>query len=912
MTDKPTPLPAIAAVASQTIGVQDPVIKDEISHEVEPVEEEPYTIKCICNFSDDDGNTIYCETCDTWQHIDCFYPNNREEAIREDFAHSCAECQPRSLDRQKAIERILRLRNAVIQEVDKKPKRPPSKSHKKKPRPNELQINAHPGSTMETGKHTSPSENHPPAKKAKTSHRPSQSISSHPSKRSPPYNNPRTSTAHPPSPATTPPDLPDDFLIHHYSAGFHSLYDEHEVPDAHNNTYASLKIPTALTTWVRHPETMKQEVGHTPSEVFQKGLDKLEHKPTLEVKDATRSLELGPTLRWRFLTTTSPIQKDVPLIELNGEIGFQKDYCADPDNLWADLSSPLPFVFFHPVLPLYIDTRKEGSRARYIRRSCKPNAQLDTYLSEDTVYHFWLVSDRHIGVDEQITLPWDFRLDKTVCPRWLHLLGLREDETPGHDDFEMEASEYTSISNWIDRILSEYGGCACDLDNNCAFARFHRRYLHGRTHGRVTNGKKRQRKPRMHTISPTSTGHATNSRAASEGNGDDNTDHDGRDDSGSSRSKPPSRDRTPHRQGSLDQPGILTEPTDRDKRKVAMVEDSFRRMEQQQQPPRKKKRISDGTATSSSSTKTKARTGSAASQANNTEPVQARSQSGSPASRHSPQLPDGTDSLVQAQESRSSRSRQTSSVPRPAYCDAAVQTDPVDGQWFSDPSRSPRPRKKIVRLAVRLLNSRYRDRPHEDKLQLHSEATQVSTSTTMDIDHPAFNDDKLAEIGALKDAVGSTTYEMEQSSPIDTAPGPPMLNGNDSTQLTATKGTALRVQLPPVPTFDNTGLNPPSATTPQSTSSTIAHSPFSNTTNSPFVPSVGMMVTQPSPVKKKLSLSDYTKSRLNKGSGKVAGGNAILKSSISNPDDIKIDAIMESPSTEKPEDEYSAPATAAA
>jgi hypothetical protein len=70
--------------------------------------EEPYTIKCICISSNDDGNTIYCETCDTWQHIRCFYPDNFEEAIREDFAHSCAECKPRPLDRQRAWERMHR------------------------------------------------------------------------------------------------------------------------------------------------------------------------------------------------------------------------------------------------------------------------------------------------------------------------------------------------------------------------------------------------------------------------------------------------------------------------------------------------------------------------------------------------------------------------------------------------------------------------------------------------------------------------------------------------------------------------------------------------------------------------------------------------------------------------------------
>ncbi|KAF5575530.1 ankyrin repeat [Fusarium pseudocircinatum] len=70
--------------------------------------EEPYTIKCICNFSEDDGNTIYCETCDTWQHIRCFYLDNEEEAIREDFAHSCAECKPRPLYHQRARDWMLR------------------------------------------------------------------------------------------------------------------------------------------------------------------------------------------------------------------------------------------------------------------------------------------------------------------------------------------------------------------------------------------------------------------------------------------------------------------------------------------------------------------------------------------------------------------------------------------------------------------------------------------------------------------------------------------------------------------------------------------------------------------------------------------------------------------------------------
>jgi hypothetical protein len=74
---------------------------------LDAVEEEPYIINCICGFNGDDGNTIYCEKCDTWQHIACFYPDNQDQACREDFTHSCAECLPRFLDVEGARKRAI-------------------------------------------------------------------------------------------------------------------------------------------------------------------------------------------------------------------------------------------------------------------------------------------------------------------------------------------------------------------------------------------------------------------------------------------------------------------------------------------------------------------------------------------------------------------------------------------------------------------------------------------------------------------------------------------------------------------------------------------------------------------------------------------------------------------------------------
>lgn len=61
--------------------------------------------KCICLNLEPDGNTIYCEKCETWQHVDCYYHDNTEEAMSETFKHLCLDCNPRPLDIEGALSR---------------------------------------------------------------------------------------------------------------------------------------------------------------------------------------------------------------------------------------------------------------------------------------------------------------------------------------------------------------------------------------------------------------------------------------------------------------------------------------------------------------------------------------------------------------------------------------------------------------------------------------------------------------------------------------------------------------------------------------------------------------------------------------------------------------------------------------
>lgn len=890
-----TAVPALAA----SVSVPEALLKKQ-----ETADEEPYTIKCICGFSDDDGNTIYCETCDTWQHIECFYPDSVQDALREDFAHSCADCKPRPLDSRTAHDRQkARIKSLASEEEmsDKKTRRPPSKSHRKKPKPSELQLNGHSSSKDENTKHATPHDHTTHThKKSKSTHKAAQSVSSQAPKRSPSYGTSKANPTHPPSPATTPPEVPINFRPRNYSQ---NLTSDRDVQMVNVNSYARLEISLTMSMWLRDPSKMEKETGCHSSDVFQQAPSNLE---TFKLANqvAHKSSPTGTAgSAFHYLSAVVGIEKDVPLLELNGQIGFQTDYCQDPTHRWNELTAPVSFVFFHPMLPLYIDTRREGSKARYVRRSCKPNSALDTYLTDGSEYHFWLVSERRIAPKEQITIPWDVRFPPDKSHRMLHILGLGDDEVGAQVEPELDELEYDGLANWVDLILSEYGGCACDLGEECAFIRFKQNYAtktHHRSNPQPSNAltvpKKRPRKPKtQHTISPTSTGHATNSRAASEGRLEGSPENDGRSQSGSGRSKPPSRDMTPARQGSFDTLGILTEPTDRDKRKVAMVEDSFRRMEQQQ-PPRKKKRISDGTGGTGATTgtKTKATSKSVGSQPSNMpngNPDRRYVDAGTSGSKsHSPPLAAAQHASGSARNTSSRHgsapmpSRSGSAASRPSYVDAAVQTDPVEGEWLGSQAE-PRPKRRIVSLSKRLLSGR------KVRLEEEERRKQMSlngTTTPMDIESPTFQ----------QGPSGSSSIATGVEKPLGLSV--PELR----VEMNALKHRSmdLRVQLPPVPAFGSST----SAPTPLSATSPMMQSPFaSNNLAHHFGLSsgIGVAVT-PSPIKKKMSLSDY-KSRHKTARPSI--GTAPLKTSVSmsnveepkSASSVDTSAAGASPATEK-------------
>ncbi|KAK2626393.1 hypothetical protein QTJ16_004655 [Diplocarpon rosae] len=852
----------------------------------ESAEEEPYTIKCICDYSDDDGNTIYCEICDTWQHIECFYPGQVDDASREEFDHSCADCKPRTLtlDRRHATERQRQQRQnkTVNDSPDRKTKRPPSKSHKKKTKPSELQVNGH--HDHDGHKHGSP----PPHPKKSKGHRSHQSISSQ-VKRSPPV---PSRPAHPPSPVHTPPDLPNNFEVHGYSERFLTLYDDDRSTRTTDcNSFANLSVSNLMATWIHDPETLQADTGMKKEDILQflKVPVNSLRWPALRVERREETVN-GTLLIRRCLINSAHITGTLPVGELNGLIGFQKDYCSDVDNRWAEAAHPRPFVFFLPHLPLFLDTRNEGSLCRYARRSCRPNTALDIFIAQGSEYHFWLTTDRPLSANEEVTMPWEFKFPAQLSSRYHRLLNLSDEEGAPSDGTEITDDDYDFLAPVVHMVLSDHGGCACNLGPDCAFVRFHRAY-HGKTQIQLNGAKsKKGRKTKQNHVSPTSTGHATNSRAASEGQGDQMEEDDNRSVSGSTRSKPHSRDMTPLHSGEAN--GILTGNSEREKRKIAALEDSFRKMEQGQgQPPRKKKRASEGSNTGlpshpTATSKPRQRSvaprapapqapGTVASGPRSHKYIDAstasRTQSGSPHSGISPTgVPRSPDNHASPGPLIAYRSRHSSTSPKPKYTESATQTDEVKNAWWNLPTL--RPKRSIVSLSQRLLNNRRTlQRKQEAEacqqpVPAHGgEESRASPDTSMDID--SYEDgQKIDSPTDVKDRkmsiVSSTSNDIPGTNdiPIPDAPAPNPKPPPPTwpSQTTPSAGShhpqklpELRVQLPSVPVF----TAHPLSGTPLSAA---AQSPF-GTAPSPSITPPGNGIG-PSPVKterKKLSLSDY-------------------------------------------------------
>ena len=274
--------------------------------------------------------------------------------------------------------------------------------------------------------------------------------------------------------SSTPHRLVGKTLIEPPSLEFLNLY-HHTIdyPTATRNEFET-EVTRDLTSWSLDNVSLSQATnGLVPQQVFIRlpaPLDSMKF-PAIDVRHvvnpSTNICDQVP--QWKYLTTRKHLAKGSIAGELRGRVGSLQSYRQSEGNNWSFLRHPASFVFFHPTLPIYIDTRTVGSKFKYVRRSCRPNTEMKTVLEEGSTYRFIFVVQEAIPPGGELTIPWTYDED---VKEWLRLL-----KTIPTINYRYMEFYVARLSDWAKVLLSNFGGCACESPESCKIAQRSRRTL---------------------------------------------------------------------------------------------------------------------------------------------------------------------------------------------------------------------------------------------------------------------------------------------------------------------------------------------------------------------------------------------------------------------------------------------------
>ncbi|RAR00401.1 hypothetical protein DDE82_007312 [Stemphylium lycopersici] len=855
-------------------------------------EEESSTIKCICGYADDDGNTVLCEKCDTWQHIVCYY----ESAQHVPDVHECADCLPRHVDAKTASEKQ-RIRREV-HNIGERKGRPKTSTKNPKKRPKDslgpMQPNGWPTQTNGDIHYTpdrksgSPRDQPPPNKRPKTNHRASGSVSV--VSQAPalvPTSRKRGGSVvlngHSPVKSPSNPEAP----VEDYSSEFMHLYRQPEPPSAESNSYTRIDVANDIAMWLQDPEALAEASGgKKPQDIFSRIDNTIQDLETQTAPEIVKQTDIDSAIlahglhpQWHFITAETPVPDGGYVGELKGLIGRKTDYYSDPSNRWDLLRHPEPFVFFPPHLPIYIDTRREGNILRYARRSCNPNMSMKILIDSSNDYHFSFLATREISPGEELTVGWD--IDSEVQKQLARVVtnGAKEG--------------FRKIQPWVSCVLANFGGCACDISNGneCLLERARRNTITEPAALKPKGKKMKKSQP-----SPNSTGHATNSRAGSETANREAVDDDqmdARSTSGSHKSS--SRDITPATHFSLDGDLKLSE---REKRKIQHQELLFQKLDHDEHKG-KRKRTSAGSNLNTPSISSSRRLG-------HPEP--------SPSARHR----EHSHGVARKTSGSSTKTNgRAQARPKPVYVDASTQTA-EDNSAKSPACVKPRQLRPPLSFKRKLLQQAQEDKLQRERMRSTSVKREakspalkdVSSSkpsplppsppleepSAMDISTEPVPDTKHRELTPAKEstpqpAVDTEMTDPEIPAPRELEPEPKSEELPDAPRPETPREASQPPNQPPAPPWSASTPSEPSpksmacpapvdtnvempakidlasaasnnAATPASTSAPAsenanAQPPTISTIASPFSPAVNNAV-KVAPARKKLSLSDYT------------------------------------------------------
>lgn len=359
--------------------------------ETAPEGEEEGKTRCVCEFTHDDGYMICCDRCGEWQHVDCMGIDRQN--IPDDYM--CDRCQPRSIDRKRARSVQIRKREELTgvgssgsdsssggSAVDRSAKQTVvgiGTSNRKRP----LTVTTY-SNTVGGVSRTVPSSGFSPPRAA-------DSAQPQP-KRGP--KRPRKVDNGRKGPKRRIPEKRKrkSGELSNYRAKFCS-------PASNRANQWTETYESAMTNHYS-PELRAKIARYCSNGGVGNG--------DSGVALTARSCTTVPHAGGKILIATADMKENAPVIELRGKYMLSTQHKPSPQASGRVGSQrPGPFLFFYRLpgdsAQICIDTRTYGNEARFVRRSCKPNAELRHCIVKGAL-HVYLVTVAAVQSNTEISI----------------------------------------------------------------------------------------------------------------------------------------------------------------------------------------------------------------------------------------------------------------------------------------------------------------------------------------------------------------------------------------------------------------------------------------------------------------------------------------------------------------------------